>query len=591
MAGRFMFTPACCCGAEEALNVCVPGCAFVTEGLFADEDIPGVVTLYRAERYCGGETFWHGFTLDYNASGDLMASPLTDKTKDGGTCACGAVGYYHSLRYAPQAGYISPTAAINWAQSATDTAAEINAYFVWSDQDSSWHYKTGVDEPAWIQVYLLPFDIETYPFSFDVADPSQTSYEAAPPVEIPPGGPHYLTFADCEFTLLPVRTDFATAEAAWSQFHTGTASNYSVSGEDLRDWVNTLTGHIGSQRFYVHRVFMSGGSSLSYPSYPIAKKDTTEGRFYRSGPPGPAMLPEGFTLADYTSTVTKQGQTATLEYTAGTNLGIPLYWKRSAFETANAYAGEYYPIGNGVSYSAPPDGGVFNALLPLGKYSFTPPTVLNPSNPIVYESTAPVSVVPATLVKKDDALSLAEFLRVTETGLLNKLAENRQPTDFFAFWTMPLFHVYVSAPSTPSSLIYNGKVFGHGCLTSSGIYGVTTVEENGTEQVTQFKAFGVATLATARPDRASDPVDLNTANSAGFDASSYNKYYEVRRLSALRTVQYLGATYHLPAIADAVRDAIFPAGSYILTPPESNQTGKTFYFYPMVGVNFGATYL
>lgn len=609
MAGRFRFTPACCCGYSFETNVCVPDCTVIADRIVPEEEISDLVDDARDARYCDGEAFWHGFRIAGN-----KAYPLTDTTQNGSTCRYWVAIYYNSARVLADYRQLSLLAtAIDNNLSDTRTATSINNYFVYSSIDEAWHYRPNVAEPAWVHVHLVPFDLDSYPFAFQVSDDTQAAYEAAPEVALPSASGYFLTYQDCGVTVLPVDGDFSTNNEAWSQFHTGVVGNYTVSGVQLQSWFNTLTGHCGSDRFYVTRVYMEKTSWAQQSGHvlynpPRMQKTTVEGRFYRTAPPSPAILPVGTFLADYDEPQSSGGLTGVLSNEAGSNANIPLYWKKTPYETQGNFFGRYYAFGLGVSYRS---AGAYahNVYIPLGKYQYTPPASTAQPNPtLIHIQTAPVYLAAATRLKTTDQLTAEEIALIQPSvvgedmlpSLILHPGSNTQPADlqpneFACFWTMPEFYVAGTyAQHTPPELIDGGNVFTHGSVVLQKRFGIGTVLENGVESpiLTQSeRPRGSAVLPSARPNRASDYVDPETAGFQNFDITNFNRYYEMRRLTSLRPVASGDHTYYVPSIPSAVREATFPDGSYVMAQVITDQAGKTFYYYPLIRVSFGATYL
>ena len=615
MAGRFRFTPLCCCSQQEA-DVCVPDCTVIADRIVTAAEEMTVDAAVSASRHCPGEDFWHGFYLSGN-----YAYPLTVETVDvSGTPRArgGANSVIHQISYADGAVKYTFTssnsttyALINYAyllNSTNATQADVESYFVYDSFDQRVHYNPSVTEPAWVRIFGLPYDYSYCPFRFTY-DGTEAGYAAAARQRLVPSG-RYKTADECGFPRLTCSSDFTDNATAWAQYHTGTSSAYSIAAENLDAWITSLadgTHHYGAEKFYVLRLScqrtgwsLSGGKPV--PTFPQAAAEVIEYRFNRDAPTFSPMAPAGeysvSRVYEETNRQSYPGITGYNRHVYGTPAGIPSSWKCNPYETPGEFYGRYHAIAVGVSHRPLSAAGAYNSYLPLGRWTYTPPESMDGDFPRVTSRTSPVFAAKATLEKKVSEWTLEDWVIYSSANFVSAQGGtlfpgniwNRDaaqpPTLWRAWWRRPTARVYGTTDKTPAAVVQNGHAWAWDSSLLTGVFrdGRTTYQSSA--------SLNIGTSAAA-PSADWSLVSETDADFYGVDTSPYNQYAKIEFFNelVLANTSTAGSACWIPKITDAIINEIVPNSFYVLTGIVADQSGKTFYCFPQIYCGMIATTL
>lgn len=602
MAGRFRFTPMCCCTPSEEANACIPDCTVIADRVVTNEEESSLPALVIAARHCPNETFWHGFTVD--ASSPYYARPLTTDYKSGvlpgrANSQIFVVGYSQGTRRGPFYSSSAALESVDAAQVSTNTDADYTNYLITTDTvDHKIHYRSSVTEPAWLLIVSLPYDDP--PFAFDCED-TAASYAAASPVRLSVT-PTYLSVADCGGEVRQVDADFATDAEAWSQYHTGDSSAYAIDASALDSWVTSLadgTHHYGSDRFFVLRAgarlnrWSYNSQTQQYTTgYPEAYAEVVEGRFQPDKPTFTPMFAGGVYTADNESVVDINRQPTTLSEAFGSAASLPTEWQVAPQMADNRFFGTYFVLACGVSHRTlpypSPTARALNQFFPLGRYRYTPRTSQTNDYPFANYLTGPAYLAEATLdaaVENWDFSDWMEFRNCqgqiwTWNPFDVRVCPRRAPAKWAAWWYRPEYYVYTANQNTPAELKSGNLAYGRRTSFVNKIATLSTGEAP------------LGFLTGDIPSRGSDVVDANSARVSGLDITSRNLFRKIIPIASTYVVEVpegvgeeAGPRY-VPNVGAAARNAIVPGSLYVDTPPVADQTGKEFVIYPLVRVSY-----
>lgn len=605
MAGRFRFTPVCCCTPSEEANVCIPDCTVIADRVVTNEEESSLPALVIAARHCPNETFWHGFTVD--ASSPFYARPLTSDYVSGSlpgraNSRIFVVGYSQGTRRGPFYSASTALESVDAAQVSTNTDADYTNYLITTDAvDHKIHYRSSVTEPAWLQIISLPYDDP--PFAFDCED-TAASYAAASPVRLI-GTPTYLSVADCGGEVRLVDADFSTDAEAWSQYHTGDSSAYAIDASALDSWVTSLadgTHHYGSDRFFVlragarlHRWSYNSQTQQSTTGYPEAYAEVVEGRFQPDKPTFTPMFAGGVYTASHDSTVSDRDGAYTISETFGATDSIPTEWQTDPHNQDGRFFGDYWALACGVSHrTLTPH--AYSGYFPLGRYRYTPRTSMTNDYPFATYLTGPAYLAEATLDAAVENWDFSDWIAFANCRMPGVPVWHtfypgdcplQAPTKWAAWWFRPQYYVYTATPNTPAALKSGNLAFGRR-RSSSFVYHSTTLSSG---------EAPIGFLTGDSPSRGSDIVDANSARVSGFDISGRNLFRKIIPAASTYTVSipdgygFVAGPRYLPNVGQAARSAIVPGSLYVDTPVVADQTGKTFIIYPVVYVSYVWAYL
>lgn len=600
----YRFSVGCCC--RKKTDVCVPDCSLIadrivlaTEELLIDEAI-------STSRHCSGEDFWHGFYAEsyyvYPLTNETVSVSGTDRARSVANSKIYQVSYYDASRKISRTSSLSDSYALEYFSSLLNSSnasqSAVESYFVTDSFDHRVHYRTSVQEPAWVQILAVPYDYATYPFRFTY-DGTEAGYAAASRQSFRPLHPAYHTVADCGLAALTVSADYTNDAEAWAQYHTGTDQVYVISGENLDSWILSLADgshHYGAEKFYVVRLgccqnawgYTTNGPSLIFPT---ATVEVIEFRFNRDKPIFSAMAPENvYTVnREYEETYNGlPGRSGLNKWIYGNPGGIPTSWKWTPLETPGEFHGRYFPLVYGVSHRKPTTTGAINGAIPLGRYSYTPPSSTSADFPRAENQTyADVFLAELTLEKKvydwneDDWRFFGNAntysYGATFVTSLASLAPLSQPKAWCAWWRKGTSRVYGTKSNTPAGIISGGHVWAY----TTNNY-LSSIETNGSVRVAESGgASGIATAAAA-PSGNWSLVSKDGASYYGIDASDYSQYGKINHFSSIMQIPMVNFARWVPEITDAIIDQVCPSGSYAVTNAVTNQEGKKFYVFPYV---------
>lgn len=620
----FRFAPGCCCSQSEEADVCVPECSLIADRIVLATEEMTIDAAVSASRHCSGEDWWHGFYVSNN-----YAYPLTVETVTvSGTPRARSVAnsVIHLISYANGAvkywftQYDSVNYALYYFSSLLNTTnatqASVDNYFVYDSIDQREHYKPSVTEPAWVTISGLPYDYAHCPFHFTY-DGTEAGYAAADRQRLVPNG-RYKTAAECGFPRLTVSADFTVNETAWSQYHTGTDQVYAIAGEDLDDWDASLADgshHYGAEKFFVTRLGIgrtnwSWGSDGVGRGFPSAIKEEIEFRFGRDAPTFTPMPPAGKYSKNWVyvnpSSEHYPGVTGYTHYDYGTPAGVPANWKWSPYETPGDIFGEYYALALGVSHRqlATAKCAAANGVMPLGRYTFTPPATTDMSQHRLSQQTFPmVWISEATLDKKVNEWDASDWEMFgaanTRPGagggsqhsvLVNGLYTGT-PTAWRAWWYRGASKVFGTTDTTPAGVKSGNLAWVH--RLSLAAYSQDGGSLRQIEQTLSSYTYGWVNQASA-PSADWSLVSSQDADWYGVDISGYNKYGKIEFFDSIRQADLPNNVQKwIPSIPDTLINSVFPAGTYILTAvfSDQEQAGKTYYYFPCIRCGMIAAYI
>lgn len=198
MAGRFRFTPSCCCGSggPTCITPCVPDCGIVYEGFVLPSDNPYYdnqsfrVVDNRDDYYkCGDDEDYHHYSISAENTGDKVAPSLVNNNKSGWIC-----------RQTYTAGTVGATGTEDWLLG-NFSLTESNIYNVWYD---GYPHSNSL---TWYKIVFLPIDTERINidnFCFQVAEDTPENYRNALRLNIGSTDPedYVVDKSDCGWTEL-----------------------------------------------------------------------------------------------------------------------------------------------------------------------------------------------------------------------------------------------------------------------------------------------------------------------------------------------------------------------------------------------------
>jgi len=415
MAGRFRFTPLCCCGGEEpqgCFSPCIPACSVLFDGIFNTDDTnTPFMDLVAPSRLCDdGYNFWRGF---YCSLSHILPIVDPSDTHAQTNNIVWAFGYSHGVRnsiqkttdeqghiinvYQTDAGSIFDFNNVglhaDWTYNDTyypgitglsltnNNTAGFADYFVYSAVDGHYHYDPDEYEPVWQQLFATPYDFANCPFCFEMTEATSEQWVTAPSVLRTCLGSTYVPLSDCGFTRLTVYADFASDYDAREVSHTESyVTNYVTDGDAILTFLDGLIGahatdavpgvhHYGSGRFtldyfglrapYQKISYSVSDNNITCPTGASSFWETFEGRYYLDAPDFTPMLPVDVYASDNSKTVpVDQSDPTQGTYTSYQKFGdrtVPVnLWSGQSTpwtEGQNGFLGDYIASARFYSYA------------------------------------------------------------------------------------------------------------------------------------------------------------------------------------------------------------------------------------------------